>query len=114
MQHTALLLFTLVSLGVAFIAPRIIPYNMGVNIHFTSTTEEQWQLLAQAAQLKWIRMDVMWDRIETQHGIYNFDAYDVLVQQLQTHKVRAIFILDYMNALYDNNQSPYTDAGRQV
>src|SRR5205823_7504269 len=42
----------------------------------------------------------------------NFAAYDRLMASLAPHHIRALFILDYTNPLYDNDQSPHTDEGR--
>ena len=89
----------------------VIPNSLGVNIHFT---DEQPGELAQiaAAGVKILRMDFSWSDIEREKGIYDFAAYDRLMDGLDRHGLRAMFILDYANPHYDDNRSPDTDAGR--
>ncbi len=48
-------------------------------------------------------MDFFWSDIETKKGVYNFTEYDILMQHLDQYGMKAIFILDYTNSLYDNN-----------
>ncbi|MCS6776420.1 MAG: cellulase family glycosylhydrolase [Chloroherpetonaceae bacterium] len=73
--------------------------SLGVNIHFTDPQPGEMERLA-AAGFRWIRMDFAWDQIERQKGVYDFTAYDRLLQALEPHGIRALFILDYGNALY--------------
>src|SRR6185436_14064587 len=47
-------------------------------------------------------------------GRYDFAAYDRLMAGLELHKLRALFILDYGNPLYDNGAPPRTDVSRQA
>ena len=88
-----------------------IPNSMGVNIHFTDPRPGEMQMLADAG-FKWIRMDFAWGGIERKKGEYNFAAYDRLLQALEPQGIRAIFILDYFNHLYDEGLPPHTDEGR--
>src|SRR5207247_2322168 len=73
----------------------------------------EMEMLA-AAGFRWVRMDFTWSAIEQNRGVYNFAAYDELVATLDRFGIRAIFILDYVNPLYDGGLAPHTEAGRQA
>lgn len=88
-----------------------IPGALGVNIHFTDPRPGEMKMLADAG-LKWVRMDFAWGVIEREKGKYDFSAYDRLLENLKPHGIRAVFILDYANRLYDGGLSPHTDEGR--
>jgi hypothetical protein len=57
-------------------------------------------------------MDLNWGGTERERGKYDFGAYDRLVAAMEPHGIRAIFILDYSNKLYDGGVSPHTEEGR--
>jgi hypothetical protein len=90
-----------------------VPGALGVNIHFTTPRAGEMEMLA-AAGFKWVRMDLNWGGTERERGKYDFGAYDRLVAALEPHGIRAIFILDYSNRLYDGGASPHTDEGREA
>lgn len=79
--------------------PPVVPYCLGVNIHFTDPKPGEMEMLA-ATGFKWVRMDFSWHHIERKRGEYDFSACDRLVAALDQHKLRAVFILDYGNPLY--------------
>ena len=83
----------------------------GFNIHFTDPKPGEMEMIA-ASGVKWVRMDFHWASTERQPGQYDFSAYDRLMASLEAHGIRALFILDYGNKLYDGGQAPCTDAGR--
>ena len=89
----------------------LLPDGLGVNIHFTDAKPGEMDMLA-AGGFKWIRMDFNWGGIEREKGQYDFSAYDHLMADLDRHHIRALFILDYSNRLYDEGLSPHTDEGR--
>ena len=89
-----------------------VPNGAGVNIHFTDPRPGEMKMLAQS--FRWVRMDFVWGGTERVKGQYDFSAYDRLLKALEEHRVRALFILDYGNDLYDNGLSPHTDEGRQA
>src|SRR5260370_33406826 len=62
----------------------------------------------------WVRNDLNWDETEPEHGKYDFADYDRLMSELDQFKIRAFFILDYGNSLYDAGAPPRTDAARQA
>lgn len=90
-----------------------IPLGFGANIHFTDARPGEMEMLA-ASGMKWIRMDFVWGATERRRGQYDFSAYERLVASLEKHGIRALFILDYGNPLYDDGLAPHTDEGRQA
>jgi hypothetical protein len=94
-------------------AAPVIPDGFGVNIDFTDPQPGELKLLA-AAGLRWVRMDLKWDATETQRGSYDFSSYDRLMTALGPFNLRALFILDYGNPLYDNGAPPRTEGTRQA
>ncbi|MBM4156109.1 MAG: hypothetical protein FJ221_13960 [Lentisphaerae bacterium] len=88
-----------------------IPHGHGYNIHFTDPKPGEMEMIA-ASGVKWVRMDFAWGGTERKAGEYDFSAYDRLMTSLDKHGIRALFILDYANKLYDDGMAPRTDAGR--
>ena len=91
----------------------VIAEGIGINIHFTDPQPGEMKLLADSG-VRWVRMDFYWQRIETEKGRYDFTPYDRLLAALDQYKIRALFILDYANKLYDEGTSPYTREGRRA
>lgn len=89
------------------------PESAGVNIHFTDPRPGEMKMLAESG-VHWVRMDLTWVDTERTKGQYDFSAYDRLMAALAPYHIRAMLIFDYTNPLYDQNRSPYTDAGRQA
>jgi polysaccharide biosynthesis protein PslG len=77
-----------------------LPLGVGVNIHFTRGHERDLDMIA-AAGFKFIRMDFGWAGIERSKGQYDWSAYDELTANLEKRGLRAIYILDYSNPLYE-------------
>jgi hypothetical protein len=77
-----------------------IPEGVGVNIHFTRGHEQDLDLIA-AAGFKFVRMDFGWASIEREKGRYDWSAYEELLANLDKRGIRALFILDYSNPLYE-------------
>jgi hypothetical protein len=94
-------------------ASPIIPEGFGVNIDFTDPRPGEMTMLSEAG-FRWVRMDLKWDATERERGRYDFSAYDRLMTALEPHNIRALFILDYGNPLYDNGAPPRTEATRQA
>ncbi len=78
----------------------VLPQGVGVNIHFTRGHERDLELMA-AAGCRFVRMDFGWAGIERQPGQYDWSAYDELTANLDRHGLRAIYIFDYSNPLYE-------------
>lgn len=74
--------------------------QLGVNIHFLGPRTNEMKMLSEGGW-KWVRMDFIWSMIETKKGVYDFSSYDVLVKNLDKYKIKALFIFDYGNPLYD-------------
>jgi hypothetical protein len=74
----------------------------GVNIHFVGGHEIDLDMIA-AAGFKFIRMDFQWQGIERTKGIYNWKSFDELTANLEKRNLRAIYILDYSNSLYEES-----------
>jgi hypothetical protein len=91
--------------------PPVIPDCLGVNIHFTDPKPGELEMLA-AAGFKWVRMDFSWEGTERKKGEYDFSAYDRLAAALEKHGIRAVFILDYGNPLYDGGLPPASQESR--
>lgn len=103
--------FFVVLTSAAFITPSmrasnipelILPSGVGVNIHFTRDHEKDLDMIA-AAGFKFVREDFFWGSIERQRGEYDWSDYDDLMTQLERRGMRAYFILDYSNPLYEGD-----------
>lgn len=104
------LVITLLLLGLggsmvraADLPPLVFPEGVGVNIHFVRGHERDLDLIRDAG-FKFIRMDFGWASIERQRGEYDFSAYDELTYNLEKRGLRALYILDYANSLYEEEQ----------
>lgn len=89
------------------IPSNVVPQGLGVNIHFTAPKPGEMEMLSEAG-FKWVRMDFFWANIEKEKGVYDFSAYDGLVSSLNKHHIKALFILDYGNPLYDKGMAPHS------
>lgn len=108
-----LVLFATASVRAADLPGPNVPEGLGVNIHFTDPRPGEMEMLA-AAGFRWVRMDFAWGGTEREKGKYDFSAYERLLKALDAHHIRALFILDYGNPLYDNGLSPSSEEGRQA
>ena len=77
--------------------------RLGVNIHFTN--DDRALDAAQAAGFSWVRMDLMQDRIQASPKVFNWSAYDKLLNSLQKRGMKALLIIDR-----NNNRPPKTAA----
>jgi hypothetical protein len=80
--------------------PLVFPEGVGVNIHFTRGHERDLDMIRDGG-FKFIRMDFGWGGIERKKGEYDWAAYDELTANLEKRGLRAIYILDYSNGLYE-------------
>jgi len=90
-----------------------VPDGLGVNIHFTGEPARDLDLI-EAGGWKFIRMDFAWSAIEKEKGVYDFAEYDRLTDALAKRGIRALYILDYSNPLYESDQSVRTEEGRKA
>ena len=102
--HVCCLLLAASFFGVATSAAELpnlaLPAGVGVNIHFTRGHGHDLDLIA-AAGFKFIRMDFVWSETEPKKGTYDWSAYDALTANLESRGLRAYYILDYSNPLYE-------------
>jgi hypothetical protein len=91
-----------------------IPDGFGVNIHFTGLPRDL-TMIADAG-FKFIRMDLVWSRVEQNKGEYEFkeSGYDALTLGCEELGIRVLYILDYSNELYETDRSVRTEAGRKA
>ncbi len=54
-----------------------------------------------AGGFKFIRMDFSWESTEPKRGQYDWKSYDELTANLERRGMRAIYILDYIHAAYE-------------
>lgn len=66
------------------------------------------------AGFRWVRTDFKWDLTEPERGRYDFSPYERLMKALDEQGIRALFILDYGNPLYDNGAPPRSEAARRA
>ncbi len=94
--------------------PMMYPSSLGgmcTQLDTASPSNDELNQIAQAG-FKFVRVDLTWQGIEQQQGVYNWTAYDLLMQQLVAHGLRAMFTLDYSNTLYSSTGAPNTPASR--
>jgi hypothetical protein len=88
--------------------------GFGVNIHFTGDPQDLD--LIRDAGFRFIRMDLSWSGVERQKGVYDFEkaGYDALTAGCTSRGIRIVYILDYSNRLYEEEQSIRTEEGRKA
>jgi hypothetical protein len=85
-----------------------VPDALGVNIHFVDPKPGEMEMLA-AAGFSVVRMDLSWAATERKKGEFDFSPWARLLEACDQYKIRALFIFDYSNPLYDENLSPHSD-----
>ena len=93
--------------------PATVPEGLGVNIHFTDPVPGELAMIA-GGGFRWVRMDFTWAATERTRGLYDFTAYERLLTALAAYKLRAVFILNYSNELYEADRSVATETGRRA
>jgi hypothetical protein len=88
-------------------------HEFGVAIQFTGRAPLQGEVLA-AAGIRWVRADLSWSHAEQQPGRYDFTTWRRLVDALEPFGIRALLILDYGNALYDDGFPPTSAPAREA
>lgn len=99
--------------GQATATTSAIPQGLGVNIHSTGPQPGEIKMIADAG-FRWVRMDFKWDLTERERGRYEFGEYDLLMKALDEYQIRALFILDYGNPLYEGGNPPRTASAQQA
>ena len=108
------LLSAIAAIGAEPLPGPAIPEGFGVNIHFTGLPKDL-HMIAEAG-FKFVRMDLVWSRIEQTKGKYDFkgSGYDSLTLGCEKLGIRVLYILDYSNELYESDRSVRTEAGRKA
>lgn len=88
-------------------------HELGVAVQFTGRAHLQAEALA-AVGIRWVRTDLAWSHAEPQPGRYDFTPWRRLVDALEPHGIRALLILDYGNALYDDGFPPVSEVARSA
>ena len=70
-----------------------IPQSFGVNIHFVDGDLPENMAYLQKAGFGWVRVDMSWESIERQRGVYDFSAYDRLIDTTQNTETARSFHL---------------------
>lgn len=98
---------------IAQIPEPVLPASVGVNIHFVTGHQRDLDLIA-AAGFKFVRMDFTRAGTERKKAEYDWSGYDELTANLEKRGIRAIYILDYSNPLYEEEvTSPNPISGKQ-
>lgn len=100
------------------------PYNFravedspfGINTHFERPargwTPDLIQLIEYAG-FKNVRAGIEWSEVERSPGVYAITALqDAYIDEMVSRKLNILMLLAYNNKFYDENSTPYTDAGR--
>lgn len=90
------------------------PFGIAAHLHRTSFgwSEDLAQLIRHAGA-KTARGGMEWT-IEKAPGEYKFSPQpDLFMDRLKDEGLKGMFVSGYNNSLYDNNATPYTDAGRE-
>jgi hypothetical protein len=112
-KRLALIAFLPLLTVVAEIPGPVLPGGVGVNIHFTRGHQRELDMIA-AAGFKFVRMDFLWARTERRSGQYDWSEYDELTADLERRGIRAYYILDYSNPLYEGTViTRNADTGRE-
>lgn len=90
----------------AALPPSALFDRWGAAIHFTRDDRALDAL--KNAGFAWVRTDLTWESVERQPGVYDFSAFDALLDAVAARSMRAILILDYGNPLYGGGP-PKTD-----
>lgn len=102
------MLAVLIALALGDVSP-----CLGVNIHFTGAPARDLDGIRDAG-FGWVRMDFVWESVEKERGAYRYGPYDELVDGLEARGLKALFILDYSNRLYEKDRSVVTEEGRRA
>ncbi len=90
--------------------PMVIPENFGVNVSADQLQERDLELIRETG-FKYVRIDLWWDHVEKEKGVYDFSGYEKLFDKLGEYDLKAIVILAYGNPLYERYTSVRTEAG---
>lgn len=88
----------------------------GICNHLTRTSTgwgPQLATLVDRAGVKNVRDEMSWGSVEGTKGVYSFNAAtENMMTAYKDNDLSPLFVASYTNSNYDNNSTPYTDAGR--
>jgi polysaccharide biosynthesis protein PslG len=87
-----------------------VPSGWGVNVNLRDMDEESIDAIA-ATGAKWIRLDLLWSRVEQKAGVYDFSKFDPVIDGVTRRGIRPLLILNYGNKVH-NVDAPRTREGR--
>ncbi|MBZ0255186.1 cellulase family glycosylhydrolase [bacterium] len=90
-----------------------IPDCLGVNIHFVDPDDKEMDMI-QTAGFGVVRMDLKWQAVEREKGVYDFSGYKKLTEAMRKRNQIPLYILDYSNPLYEENRAVTTPEGRKA
>lgn len=88
--------------------PPVVPAGFGVNVHFSQPAPGEMQMLVDS-DIKWLRVDFLWQYTEKEKGKYDFSIFEPLVKQAKENNIGLIFILAYGNTLYNDGGPPRSE-----
>jgi hypothetical protein len=83
--------------------------GFGVNIHFTDPQPGEMSRMSEAG-FQYTRMDFHWQDTEIRRGVYDFSAYDRLLNVMKTAGIKPLWILDYGHTEYQNGPPTTAEA----
>lgn len=95
-----------------FTENRTIPAGMGVNIHFLDHSAGMDAIRSLGAG--WLRMDLSWEKVEREKGVYDFSLIDKLMDSAAARGIKVLGIIDYANPLYEPERKLTTEEGRRA
>ncbi|WP_409344977.1 DNRLRE domain-containing protein [Paenibacillus sp. MBLB4367] len=92
------------------------PFGMSTHLHrFPTTMTADIVNLMKEAGMRLVRGGFEWPGIEKQPGTYTFGPQpDYYMNMLDSEYFDFLYVSGYTNPNYDNNSTPYTDAGREA
>ncbi|MDP8243721.1 MAG: cellulase family glycosylhydrolase [Candidatus Hinthialibacter antarcticus] len=116
MRHLAFALVLLTSTAHASLRslPHFrVPDCLGVNIHFVDPDPDEMDMMQQAG-FGVVRMDLKWEVVEKEKGVYDFSGYRKLTNAMRKRNQIPLYILDYSNPLYEESRAVTTPEGRKA
>ena len=95
----------------AFRVPQDSPF--GFSTHFGQSWSPALMPLLAKAGASTLRDEMYWNVVEPAPGAYQIPAgYDAYLAAARSSRINPLIVLSYTNPHYDNDATPYTDAGR--
>lgn len=87
----------------------VVPLGFGVATHFRNSPGLSEIKLMKGAGISIARTCLEWSNVEKEKGVFDFDPYLSLVDQLNAAGIQPLIILAYGNRLYDQSLPPFHD-----